>query len=435
MLTRQGALTVVAEVIPERLPILREMLEQMSRNGAGSNGVFPFRHMASIHFARWFLIEDRRNHWRGPIERPQKPLCLVLSTNYDGNEHEHLSEMFDAAGAGFNRLFGSCKGYPSPGLQTKDAVLGFLNKHKIPAAAFYRGHSGRTVAQVKYEASLRKQIDDFLQANHARLSDLDPLSIRGEIQKALQQNIDKGPPGPVREDTITKGAGWLGLLLSLLLRLPLIVLGIFSLRSLEKKDDRLREIEKVEHMTASQLQAHQKWTRELAEMEDETIQNQMSHLVAISRGRMRSFILRTVLASINRLAPLIYDRGQLGGITSIHFARWAIIDKGKFLLFMSNYDGSWEDYLGEFIDRASVGLTAVWSNTVGFPHTEWLFKRGSRNANLFKAWARSHQIPTQVWYSAYPDLSVRNVNMNTKIRAGLFGEMSQAEAEGWLRLL
>ena len=33
------------------------------------------------------------------------------------------------------------------------------------------------------------------------------------------------------------------------------------------------------------------------------------------------------------------------------------------LLFLSNYGGSWESYLEDFITKAHTGLTGVWSNT------------------------------------------------------------------------
>ena len=43
------------------------------------------------------------------------------------------------------------------------------------------------------------------------------------------------------------------------------------------------------------------------------------------------------------------------------------------LLFLSNYGGSWESYLEDFITKAHSGLTGIWSNTVGFPKTSNLF--------------------------------------------------------------
>src|SRR5262249_30863844 len=128
------------------------------------------------------------------------------------------------------------------------------------------------------------------------------------------------------------------------------------------------------------------------------------------------------------------DRGDLGGITSIHYARWMILDDRR-LLFFSNFDGSWESYLGEFVDQASSGLTSVWSNTVGFPPARWLLGAGARDEERFKNWTRTHQIETQVWYSAYPKLSVQNINDNTKLRRGLANRPSDDELAAWRRTL
>ena len=108
------------------------------------------------------------------------------------------------------------------------------------------------------------------------------------------------------------------------------------------------------------------------------------------------------------------------------------------LLFFSNYDGSWENYLGEFIDHASVGLTAVWSSTEsgtnrGFPDTQWLaLKGGARDEQRFKAFARNSQRRELIWYSAYPDLSVKNIGNNQKIHDGLF---SDQDLTAWLKRL
>ena len=69
--------------------------------------------------------------------------------------------------------------------------------------------------------------------------------------------------------------------------------------------------------------------------------------------------------------------GKLGGIRTIHFARWVALPDGR-LLFFSNYDGSWEAYLGEFVDKASMGLTMIWSNTIWYPQTRLLILEGAK---------------------------------------------------------
>ena len=147
----------------------------------------------------------------------------------------------------------------------------------------------------------------------------------------------------------------------------------------------------------------------------------------------QEFTLRFVLAAINFVARFWANNGNLGGIPSIHFARWAVLDKGRRLLFLSNFDGSWENYLGDFIDKAAGGLTAIWSNTLGFPRTWLLVLAGARDEQRFKDFARKGQLGTEVWYTAYKELSVQNVNNNSRIRAGLYGSMSEPEALEWLR--
>jgi len=158
---------------------------------------------------------------------------------------------------------------------------------------------------------------------------------------------------------------------------------------------------------------------ELAEREDFQVQNQLTHVVRVKRGAVRKVSLRLVLWVIGLAAKYQFNLGSLGGITTIHFARWAFMDGGKRLLFFSNYDGSWENYLGEFIDRAAIGLTAVWSNTVGFPKTKNMVHGGATDEERFKSWTRMRQVPTQLWYSAYPDLTVQNIRQNSRICEGL----------------
>jgi hypothetical protein len=93
-----------------------------------------------------------------------------------------------------------------------------------------------------------------------------------------------------------------------------------------------------------------------------------------------------------------------------------IIDGGERLMFFSNFDGSWERYLGDFVDQAHNGLTAVWSNTIGFPPTKGLVNEGASNVDVFKAWTRQYQIRTQVWYSAYPTSTVTNIRNAIALR-------------------
>ena len=59
----------------------------------------------------------------------------------------------------------------------------------------------------------------------------------------------------------------------------------------------------------------------------------------------------------------------LARVQTIHFARWVLLDDKQRLLFASNYDGSLESYMDDFINKVALGINVVFSNGVGFPRT------------------------------------------------------------------
>ncbi len=162
-----------------------------------------------------------------------------------------------------------------------------------------------------------------------------------------------------------------------------------------------------------------------------------NHMISVTQrkpGMLRSFTQRLAFWIIGSLAPLQFRPGFLGTIGTIHFARWVTPPGSPDVIFLSNYGGSWESYLEDFITRAHEGLTAVWSNTIGFPRSENLFLKGATDGDRFKRFARQSMVPTRFWYSAYPDLTTATIRSNAEIRRGFSGVMTEDEAIAWLAL-
>jgi hypothetical protein len=90
-------------------------------------------------------------------------------------------------------------------------------------------------------------------------------------------------------------------------------------------------------------------------------------------------------------------------ISTIHFARWVIIDNDQRLLFTSNFDGSWESYLRDFSQKTPDGMDRIFGHCDGYP------AGGCRDFEAFKDYVRKYQVPTDLFYAAYPDTSVRAV--------------------------
>jgi deferrochelatase/peroxidase EfeB len=168
--------------------------------------------------------------------------------------------------------------------------------------------------------------------------------------------------------------------------------------------------------------------------ENRLAQNHMISITQRKPGWLRSFTARLAFWVVGLAATKYYQPGFLSDIGTIHFARWVTVPKANILLFLSNYGGSWESYLEDFITKAHAGLTGIWSNTVGFPRTENLFELGATDGDRFKRFARHSMVPTLFWYSAYPELTTATIRSNAVIRSGLSGAMTEDEAINWLAL-
>jgi hypothetical protein len=132
----------------------------------------------------------------------------------------------------------------------------------------------------------------------------------------------------------------------------------------------------------------------------------------------------------------IFNHGYLTRVKSIHFARWVFLDNKRLLFFASNYDGSLESYMDDFINKVAWGLNLVFSNGVGYPRSRWLILDGAKDEQKFKNFIRRHELPTEVWYNSHPGLTAFDLERNTNIRAGIERmAMSDDEIRLWLKLL
>ena len=421
-----NALTIVCSVLPERKAELVALLTRIGTSIATSTEIV-FDELRSVHFMRWVVIEGA-----APGQRSQ----LAFESNYDGTLAQHLDDLYEHGARAMHAIYRCCAGYPFANAaelsdDQLDAAQSFLLQNEVEYAAFYVGRRGKTMLQIRREARLRDGIQRFLDglgSDPMRHFRGDPAAAYAAIVQHLKQSqgqdfealSEPAPTAPVRS---------IG---SIVLRavpfLPLVPLlpGLYAILRRKENTD---VPESFDVVPAEQA-------RLLAEREDFQVQNQLTHVVALKPGPFRLLTAHIVLYGITTLARFYFNQGNLGGLSTIHYARWVLIDGGKRLLFFSNYDGSWERYLGDFIDQAHVGLTAVWSNTQGFPKTRNLVQEGATDEERFKAWTRAHQIPTQLWYSAYEQLTVSNIGRNSRICAGLVERPATREAlERWLELL
>jgi deferrochelatase/peroxidase EfeB len=171
---------------------------------------------------------------------------------------------------------------------------------------------------------------------------------------------------------------------------------------------------------------------EIMQQENHCASNHLFAVSTLKSGWYRQITLRLVFLAIAQLARFKFGPGILGDLKTINFACWVLIPKTNRLVFLSNYSGSWESYLEDFITKAHAGLTGVWSNTRNFPKSRNLFQEGATDGDRFKRWARAQQEPTRLWFCAYPGLTTGRIRLNSLIRQGIALATTEREAADWL---
>ena len=432
-MTPQSSFFVLAPVTPQREAELRGLLAAMN-DGPGrlrADGTIPFSQFEKLHYARLLIVDDKTvgdNQVYG-VPPPVYPLYLVFLGDVDGDGDAFLADAASQAAAGLSAVFSCCDGF-TPGQN----LLAWMRAHSVPPAANYVNWRGRTVRRVREDAALRDALDAYVQRRAVELQDLSSSEVHRKLRMLAGEDIAAGrivlspeEPTPlawrVRNLLHLIGVPLIFLLLSPVL-IVLLVIGVIQLRRLEKSDPELCSRTDPAHASG------------LAVLEDHDVTNQFSAMGSLKPGVVRLWTTRLVLVAIDYAARHIYTRGRLARVRTIHFARWVFLDSRKRVVFLSNYDGSLESYMDDFINKVGFGLNVVFSNGIGYPRTSWLISGGCHDERKFKEYLRRHQMPTQVWYKAYPGLTANDLERNVRVREGFeSAALSPDAADEWVALL
>ena len=391
---------------------------------------------------------------------------LVLEFSADGEEALAVERITAAIGDRLRPLFMLADDWASDA-QLKDYLL--RNRVKLGAGWFshpgvaFAGTPGMTVGRIRTEAALAADIPSVLgpPGGTSGLARLQAVRAALASRAGGASRLDPAPSLPTQQPSGLLGSigsflatflwpiAWVLLLVALLagvlgthgtflgfvwaalwratlaagaLLVAAAGLAYLSLRRAEAQD--ALEERAPPRATQSAMFAR----------ENHGAQNHMASITQRKPGALRAVTSRLVFWAVGAAVARLDQPGFLSGIGTIHFARWVTLPNSPDVLFLSNYDGSWESYLEDFITRAHTGLTAIWSNSIGFPRTSNLTQDGATDGERFKRYARHSMQPTRFWYSAYPHLTTTQIRTNAQIRLGLSGAMTEDEAVEWLAL-
>jgi hypothetical protein len=158
-------------------------------------------------------------------------------------------------------------------------------------------------------------------------------------------------------------------------------------------------------------------------------------------------ILRVFFFLLGAIKPLQND---LKNLSFIHFARWVVVGRHQFprlsdqqpkeelrydyLLFFSNFNGTWNQYIDAFSAVLSKGLDLIWRWSEKYP--------GSKPVTGFKRYISLVQFDTDYYYNAYPRAATNDVKAALRVQDALdeFARTSQSLSpadfeQAWLRFL
>jgi hypothetical protein len=142
----------------------------------------------------------------------------------------------------------------------------------------------------------------------------------------------------------------------------------------------------------------------------------------------------TVITPVKRGGPLLlwlvfwagrnmeWTLKKLQTLSFIHFARWAVIKRfpdGRegerlnhtYLLFESNFNGAWEQYIDAFSEVVALRMKAIWGTSLGFP--------GPLPVEPFKGYIRRNEFVANHYYSAYPGATTTEIVSAARVEAAL----------------
>jgi hypothetical protein len=427
---------IVAPVDRTRIAPMRELLATLnSQPGMADpdNALVPFARLENLQFARFVVLDDQTtgdiNMLYG-LHRPDPPVYLAFLGDIDGSYDAFIDQLVKDAGPGLRKIFSLCEGF-SPGTD----LGAWMRAHERASGANYFNWIGRTVRQTHEEERVRRALLKYLERS-PELANESPRAVHQALRRFIQQETAAGrltlsPPAATPFGWALRHVfDWATLIAVIVVgvvTLPVTIIPLlffaWRLRRLENSD------KPYTPRPAPEFDAR------LAALEDYDITNQFSVMGALKPGPFRAVTVAVALWIIDLTARTLYTKGRLARVHTIHSARWVYLDNRTRMFFASNYDGSLDSYMEDFINKVGFGLNVIFSNGVSYPRTRWLLLDGAKDEQPFKYTLRRHQLPTEVWYNAHLALTTTDLHRNSRIREDLEkSELSETEAREWLAL-
>jgi hypothetical protein len=362
--SRRQALTAILPVCPGKETGLEAELRLRQNQWLAG-----LKTSTTLHFAKLALLPGEAGGAR-----------LMVETSFEGPLETHLRELWNVSGPAWADILRHCVGH-SQGLDCP-GFCALIDHHVVRVTAACSAHAGLTRAVIENDARIDQVAQSFLDQEQAAriLTGHDPLEIVDRLREELTRHSDiwvgsleLDVAEPVRTDGLFRRFSR-----------PVAALGLRLM-------DRLARSNRVRRRGGSTAGINSQRPGEIC------LQSPFLSLSPRRRGRFRRWALSTLLRGLGeRLPALDQDPGEL---SRLHAGRWVLLEDGRLLVSLT-HDGSPASFRA-FAPRSLTRYLALY--------------------------AEAFELRTQIWYSAYPELSVNDVLRNHRLRE-LFARPSNRDS-------
>lgn len=408
-------LAVIAKIKPEEKLALIQVLKEISEKPF-DNEYIHFGRDRITHFARWFIVEN------DDIEP-----VLVWGSTYNGDLEDYIQYMAWLS-PGLDKIWGKCEGYSKA-----KGFFWFVREHRRRSPYTFIAFRDESAETIRAKIAARKRLEQFLDLGCVGDYMTDPGVI--PFLRDLSRIAYKSP-------LLVRAARWIaGLLPSMWLYLQANVFPPLIDQVAQLYVRMVMPPPPYLVLNTAGMNPGQQMTRAQYLQHVEILDRNEQELAAAYGGIRFEQNQVTVVAAIdNKLEVLwawfsglfiarAYPPGELTGTHTIHSLHWAVLGPLRYAIIMSNYDGSWTNYLGDFRDKMRWGLDGLLVGIAGYP------PGGMSTVYAWEQWFQSARVPCQLFFSGYPQESVENLLRDRAISKALGRDFDQEAVEQWLELL
>ena len=359
----------------------------------------------------------RQDHWAtspSTASRRAAILCISrFSATWTAHADEFFAEVARHAPEGLRALFSCCIGFgPDADLARLDARAQRLRRRRL------RQLAGRTVRQVREEAALHEALATHIRETASTAATLAPREVHRDAAALPSSRPTSAGRLPLSPEAATPlGFNSRNLLHLVRCRYCCCWSTPLLISSRSSPSSALRRLEKSRSGALHRAPIG-RTPPSSPRLEDHDVTNQFSAMGSLKPGLVRRWISRFVLWSSTTRPARLHARAP-GARAHDPLRALGVPRRPPAHRLPQQLRRQPRELHGRLHQQGRLRAQPRLQQRHRLPADQLAGLDGCADERKFKEYLRRHQLPTQVWYKAYPGLTAVDLERNARIRQGL----------------